>query len=380
MACRRNYNVGMFRIRLVWLATVIAFAGAACSESPDGANARGQRPAAEVRVIAEELKFEYDRARVEAVGTSEARLSADIYAPTSGEVVAVKFEPGQAVKAGEVLVELDSRKEVLALRVAELKLEDADRLYDRYQRSSDSGAVLPTTLDAARTAAETARAEVEQARIALEDRTIEAVFDGHVGSTQVDPGDRVGIDTLITTLDDRSTMFVSFAIPEAYISELRIGDQVQLETWSNKKPVGVGEIIDIGSRIDPQNRTFVARAKIPNENDALRPGMSFRVRIDLEGEQYPVISATGVHWGADGAYVWSVIDGMATRVPVNVVQRREGRVLVDGNLNPGDVIVIEGTQRMREGIPVNYDIQRFARDENGDALPPGADPVGAPSN
>ena len=111
----------MFRIRLVWLATVIAFAGAACSESPDGANARGQRPAAEVRVIAEELKFEYDRARVEAVGTSEARLSADIYAPTSGEVVAVKFEPGQAVKAGEVLVELDSRKEVLALRVAELK-------------------------------------------------------------------------------------------------------------------------------------------------------------------------------------------------------------------------------------------------------------------
>ena len=74
-------------------------------------------------------------------------------------------------------------------------------------------------------------------------------------------------DTLITTLDDRSTMFISFEIPEAFISDLRIGDKVQLETWSNKKPVGAGEIIDIGSRIDPQNRTFVARARIPNGDD-----------------------------------------------------------------------------------------------------------------
>jgi RND family efflux transporter MFP subunit len=244
--------------------------------------------------------------------------------------------------------------------VAELHLEDAARLYDRYKRSANSGAVLPTALDEARTAAETARVELERARINLDDRTIEAVFDGYVGSTDVDPGDRVNTNTMITTLDDRSTLFVSFDIPEAFIGELTVGDQVQLETWNGKAPEVAGEIVDIGSRIDPQNRTFVARARVVNEADMLRPGMSFRARIDVLGELFAVISETGVHWGADGAYVWSVAEGVAVKTPVRVVQRREGRVLVDGELKDGDVIVVEGTQRMREGIAVSYDIQRVA--------------------
>ena len=65
---------------------------------------------------------------------------------------------------------------------------------------------------------------------------------------------------------------------------------------------------------------------------------------------------------------------------MNVVQRREGRVLVDGDLKSGNVIVVEGTQRMREGIPVSYDIQRFAQEENGDTLPISADPADTPTS
>ena len=97
-----------------------------------------------------------------------------------------------------------------------------------------------------------------------------------------------------------------------------------------------------------------------NEDDRLRPGMSFRVQIDVQGELFAVISETGVHWGADGAYVWSIVNGAAQKVPVRIVQRREGRVLIDGALENGDVIVVEGTQRMREGLAVSYDIQSLA--------------------
>ncbi|MGB5258640.1 MAG: efflux RND transporter periplasmic adaptor subunit [Woeseiaceae bacterium] len=350
----------MFRFQQSVLAALVLLISAGCSDTSEPAD-RGERPApAEVRVLAEVLKFERERTRVEAVGTSRARLSAELYAPTSGEVVSVNFEPGQAVKAGDILVELDSREEKLAVRVAELRLEDAERLYGRYKRSAGSGAVLPTALDAARTAAETARVELERARLALDDRTIEAVFDGYVGSTDVDPGDRVTTNTQITTLDDRSSLFVSFDIPEAFIGELNVGDQVQLETWNGMSPVVVGEVVDIGSRIDPQNRTFVARARVDNDDDSLRPGMSFRARIDVQGELFAVVSEIGVHWGADGAYVWSVVNGAAAKVPVRIVQRREGRVLIDGALNDGDVIVVEGTQRMRDGLPVSYEIQRLA--------------------
>lgn len=352
----------MLRTKTILLfAALAALTTGACSKAPESS-----RPASmpAVKVIAEPVRFEHAGTRVEAVGTSRAVLSAELHPAASGEVVAVKFEPGQYVRQGEVLVELDSREERLAVNLAEIKLEDARRLHERYQRSSASGAVLPTTLDAARTAMETARLELEQAKIALADRAIKAVFDGHVGVSEVDPGDRVGPETMITTLDNRSSLLVNFEVPEAYIGEFRVGETIRLETWNKSMPALDGEVVDIGSRIDPRNRTFVARARVDNEDDLLRPGMSFRVTADVEGERYAVVAETAVLWGADGAYVWSVVDGKATRTPVRVVQRREGRVLIDGSLDAGGIVVVEGTQRMRDGIDVEYDAKRYADAQN----------------
>lgn len=326
----------------------------ACSEAPAVSGA--QQPAAQaVRVIVEPLQFERAGTRIEAVGTSRAIQSAEVYPVASGEVVAVNFEPGQAVRAGDVLVELDQRQEVLAEKLARVRLQDAERLYDRYQRSAASGAVVPAVLDEARSAVETARLEVERARIALSDRRIVAAFSGFVGSTDIDAGDRVSPTTMITTLDDRSALLVSFEVPEIMLSELAVGSAVNLEPWSSRGITVAGELTDIGSRVDPQTRTFVARAKVANENDSLRPGMSFRVALDVLGELYPVVAETGVQWGTDGAFVWSIIDGQANRVPVQIVQRREGRILIDADLSRGDVIVVEGIQRMRDGIGVSYD-------------------------
>lgn len=342
-------------------AGLVALSLSACSKAPEST-----QPAARptVQVIAEPLRFERAGARLDAVGTSRAVLSAELHPEASGEVIAVNFEPGQLVSKGDVLLELDSRDEQLAVKLARLKLEDAERLYERYLRSADSGAVLPTTLDAARTAMETARLELEQAQIALADRDIEAVFDGHVGVSEVDPGDRVGPETMITTLDDRSSLLVNFAIPEAYLGELRVGETIQLETWSKSMPPFEGQIVDVGSRIDPRNRTFNARARVDNTADLLRPGMSFRVTANIQGERYAVVAETAVLWGADGAYIWSIIDGKATRTPVQVIQRREGRVLIDGDLHAGGIVVVEGTQSMREGIAVDYDAKRFADAQN----------------
>tara|TARA_R110002096_G_scaffold6305_16_gene29360 strand:- start:10647 stop:11729 length:1083 start_codon:yes stop_codon:yes gene_type:complete len=338
------------------------------SSSPDSAAAAAN--ARSVPVIAQKLKFERERVRVEAVGTSRARLSAELYAPTSGEVVAVNFEPGQAVKKGDVLLQLDAEKEKLAVRLVELRLEEAERLLDRYSRSADSGAVLPTVLDAARIAAETAEVELEQARIALADRTVRAVFDGYVGGTDIDPGDRIDTNTLITTLDDRSSLLVSFAVPEAFTGELSVGDPVHLEPWTGTGEQVDGSIIDIGSRIDPGNRTFVVRAGVENSRDQLRPGMSFRVRVDVEGERYAVVSEVGLQWGADGAYVWTIVDGIAVQAPVQIIQRREGRVLIDTDLTDGAIVVVEGTQNMRDGIAVEHTFERVA---TGDSALPIAD-------
>lgn len=365
--------------KLAVVTACVVLLTACADDSPATATPRMASAAGDARAIVEPLQFDYARTRVEAVGTSRALHSIELHPATSGEVIAVNFEPGQRVSKGDVLVGLDARDERLAVQLAKLRLEDAERLYDRYQRSADSGAVLPTTIDAARTAVESARIELDRATVALDYRTIEAPFNGYVGITDVDPGDRINPDTLITTLDDRSALLVSFEAPEALTGDLSVGDEVEIATWSSRSPTAFGKIVDIGSRIDPATRTFVARARVTNEADKLRPGMSFRVSMNLEGTAYPVIAETGVQWGADGAYIWSVVDGRAKRVPVSVIQRQQGQVLVDGNLEEGDLIVVEGIQRMRDGIDVSYEPTGLAdrliedRGDTSDTMPANAD-------
>lgn len=327
-------------------------------------------PRAAVRVIAAPLAFEHAVTRVEAVGTSRALRSIELHPAASGEVVAVNFEPGQRVSKGDLLVELDSRAERLAVDLARVRLEDAQRLYDRYERTGGSGAVLPTEIDAAATQVEAARIELDRARVAYDDRFIRAPFDGFVDYTEVDPGDRINPDSLITILDDRSTLLVSFEVPEFMVGELAIGDTVELTPWSKSAALLAGAVVEVGSRIDAATRTFTARATVDNRTDALRPGMSFRVSVNVEGREYAVVAETAVQWGAEGAYVWLIQDDIATRRQVRIVQRQQGRALVEGDLRSGDLLVVEGIQRMRDGVAVEFDLVAGVgnRTESGEAL------------
>jgi len=339
----RVYCIGFF---------IIALSG--CAEE---AQDRYFQTDATVQVIVVPVQFTNEQTRIEAVGTSRAIQSVTITPVTSGEVVAINFEPGQRVEKGEILIELDRRNEVLAVELAGIRLQDAQQLYDRYQRTAGSGAILPTTIDAASTALESARVQLAQARIALDDRTIKAPFTGHIGIPEVDPGDRVTPGTVITTLDNRDALLVSFEVPEIMIGVLETGDEIAIITWNNLATVAHGEVVEIGSRIDPLTRTFVARARVENQNDELRPGMSFRVSLDIEGKTYPVVPEIAVQWGTDGSYVWAVAESQAKRVPAKIIQRQQGRVLIDANFVEGDLIVVEGIQRMYEGIKVLHSVR-----------------------
>lgn len=342
-----------FNKRLVTIAAVIASCTfiTACEEEP-GQSSREQKP---VTVIAAPVELNTQRTRVEVVGTSRARQSVTLHPASAGEIVRINFTPGQRVAAGDILVELDQRKERLAVDLAEHQLSEAERLFERYRKSAETGATLPTTLDAAQTALEAARIALSQARIALEDRNVFAPFDGHVGFTEFDPGDRVQLNTPITTLDNRDSLLVTFELPELIFEHIETGASVTMQTWEQPVRAVEGEIIEIDSRVDPDLRTFLTRAVVDNPNDRLRPGMSFRVTLDIPGDPYPVMPEIAVQWGADGAFVWKVVDGTAQRVPIKIIQRQKGTVMVDGadNLRPNDVIVTEGIQRLRPGLPVS---------------------------
>lgn len=350
-------------LKTFWIVIASLLTLGGCADETAGRNAPPEKI---IRVVVEAVRFSNEQTHIEAVGTSRALQSVTLTPVTSGEVVSVNFKPGQQVNKDDVLVQLDDRNQKLALELARIRLEDAKSLYDRYQRTADSGAILPTVLDAARTAFETARVELDKARLALDDTLIKAPISGYVGIAEIDPGDRVDQGTVITTLDNRDSLLISFEVPEVMLGTVNPGDQISITPWNDRVTAATGDIVDIGSRIDPLTRTFTVRAMAANEDDNLRPGMSFRVSLDIKGRSFPIIPEISVQWGSDGSHVWVLSAGQARRLPAIIIQRQQGKVLVNADLKEGDLVVVEGVQRMYDGIKVEHTVRENSNSEQMD--------------
>ncbi|WP_347332521.1 efflux RND transporter periplasmic adaptor subunit [Marinimicrobium locisalis] len=351
---------------------------AGCSESPEQANggAEGEE-GRQQPVLTEGVSYHYEQTFVEAVGTSRALKSVDLRPAVAGEVTEVNFKAGEVVQKGQVLLRLDDRDERLAVELAQVALKDAQRQLDRYQRSREAGGVTQSMMDEATSAVDRARIALRRAEVELDHHTIEAPFDGHVGMTDVDPGAWVSTEDVIATLDNRDTLLVSFQLPELLLGQLELGQSLQLSTWSDRFTLAEGEIVEIGSRVDETRRTFTLRAHVSNDNDYLRPGMSFRIQLNLQGNRYPRVPELSLQWGGEGAYVWAVEDGKAKRVTVNVVQRTDEGVLVEAELPEGTPIVTEGVHIVRGGMDVRVLNEQLG--ESSSSAPPAQSNVGEES-
>jgi multidrug efflux pump subunit AcrA (membrane-fusion protein) len=113
-----------------------------------------------------------------------------------------------------------------------------------------------------------------------------------------------------------------------------------------------GKITALASRIDRATRSLAVQAKIPNPKGRMRPGGSFEVQLNFTGGTYPRVREVAVLWSRDGAYLWRVREGKADKVFIKLIRRDKGRVLVDGPLAPGDLVVVEGVQGLRLGKAV----------------------------
>ena len=319
-------------------------------------------------VLIEPVRLARDKVVVRAIGTGEALKSASLHPTVAGEVVDVAFRAEQPVKKGARLLRLDDKHQRLAVRLAEVAEKEARRQLKRLEKLIPSGAASISRLETAQAAMESASLRLAQARAALEDRTVYAPFDGIIGLTDVEKGDRVSENTLIATLDDRSVILVEFNLPEEYAGRIKIGGPVSLRPWTMLERDMQGVIHALGSRIDPVTRSLRVKTRLNDPDASIRPGTSFQVRLDFEGRNYPRVREVAVLWSRDGASVWRVTDGKAERVFVKIVRRDRGLILVDGPLREGEAIVVEGVQGLRPGKKVRAAPYTGA---GTPALPPG---------
>lgn len=317
--------------------------------APPGGVQRAQPP---VPVVLAQTRSLSDSVTLDVLGSGLAAQSITVFPAAAGEVAELGFRTGQSVRAGQMLLRLKDTPQRLAVDMAQARLDAARRLLARYVATRGTGAVQGSVMDEAQSAVELAKIELAQAREALADRVVLAPFAGVTGLAAVEVGDRVDTDTAVTTLDNRRSLQVAFALPELYAARVKLGHPVSVTHPAFGAQRFAGRITQIDSRVDAQSRNLRVRAEVPNREDLLRPGMSFAVQLALPGPDYVAVPELALQWGRDGAFVWTVRDGKAHPVRVRSVRRVAEEVLLEGLLQVGDPVVVEGVQRLREGRAV----------------------------
>lgn len=346
-----NFFPGAPRILAGWGIgdAVVASPVAESSGSRQGQGSGGPQTA----VITAQVKDAIINDRLSAIGTGRANNSVTVKPFTSGRVDSIEMKSGSRIEAGTVIARLDSDVEEIAADRAKIALADANAKVDRVRSLRSSNAATQVQVIDAELVVSNAELAVRDAQLNLDRRAIVSPIAGIVGILPVEAGNYVTTDTVVATVDDRSSIKIDFYVPERFAANMAVGGRLSASPIARPDQVVEGTVSAVDNRVDDKSRTLLVQAEIPNDNDTLRAGMSFKVEVRFPGDTYPAVDPLAIQWGTDGAFVWVVRDGKAKRTRVNIVQRNTESVLVSADgIAPGDTVVTEGVHAVREGAEV----------------------------
>ncbi len=302
--------------------------------------------------------------RIEALGTTLANESARITAAVTEKVVAVHFEDGQRVSAGARLVTLRQEEEQAQRAAALEQLDEHKRELKRLKTLLKEDVIPQRDYDERLTLRNITRQRIREIEARISDRSIRAPFDGMLGLRQVSVGALVEPGDLITTIDDLSRIKLDFNVPATHLAVLQSGSPIRAYSagWGDERFEGT--VDTIGTRIDPETRSVLIRAVIPNREMRLRPGLLMTVELLNRERQALMIPEEALVPVQRRHYVLTVgADNVVQRKEVFIGQRQPGLVEITQGLSPGEQVIVRGTTRVRPG-------QKVSISDNTTTLPP----------
>ena len=316
----------------------------------EGARRASTGPA--VPVVARESRIERLQLEVEALGTARANESIDVTAKVSNVVTAVRFEEGQQVRKGTVLVELDGAQARADLAVAQAALTESASQLKRSRELYATRVLSDQQIEQIEATHSANQARVASARSRVSDTVIRAPFSGRVGLRRVSVGSLIEPGTVMTTLDDLSTIKLDFTVPETAVASMQPGLTLEARSVAYPGQVFTGRVASVDSRVDPQTRSVTVRADVPNDKGLLKPGMFLNVKLARGEADVLVVPEESLVPEQGDVYVYVVDDGAVAKRKIQTGQRRVGSVQVTAGLEPGELVVTEGTQKLRDGTSV----------------------------
>ena len=308
--------------------------------------------------------------RLPSVGTLKALQGVNLSLEVAGTVKDVQFESGQKVRAGQPLVQLDSAVESALLETAQADLGLAQLDYGRGSQLVGSQAISKGEFDRLSAQLQKNKATVNQLKASLAKKHIVAPFSGTIGIRQVDVGDYLASGTVIATLQDISSLYVDFYIPEHAVPKVALGQAVQVEVSAYTGEQFPGSVSAINPKVENSTRNVLVRATLANPNGKLLPGMFTSLDVLLPNPAPQIVVPEGaITYTLYGNSVYAVAekktDGgevekdasgkpvlIAERRFVETGERRGGLVLVTKGLNAGEQGVSAGQLKLDNGTPI----------------------------
>jgi multidrug efflux system membrane fusion protein len=360
----------------VFITTCLAGAviiGAGCAKSQAQPQAAGGPAAVPVAVGAVVQKSMPLDANV--VGTVEAYSTVSVRAQVTGELTDVNFKQGDDVTAGQDLFALDRRPLEGALLQAQATLErdmaeaaNAKAIVQRFEQLVDRGIVAREQRDNARTSVArldatlaSDRAAVENAKVQLQYATIRAPISGRTGALMVNAGNlvRANDQTPLVTINQISPIYVSFALPEPLLPELRRymarGTlHVEARPSSGDDHVAIGSVTFIDNSVDLSTGTIKVKGTFPNDDRQLWPGQFVNVVVRLTTEAAAIVVPTAaVQTGPEGSYVYRVkADQTVELRPITVARSAGNETVIREGVAVGDTVVTDGHLRLVPGSKI----------------------------
>ncbi len=332
-------------------------ASVAVATSPTGAagasSAAGATGPVPVEVgRAEAMKIEED---AQAVGSLRARQGVMLRPEVSGRIARLGFTDGQPVRRGQVLVQLDDALQAAQLRQAKAQLSVARATQERNRGLLAQNFISQSAFEQSQASLEVADAQVALAQAQVQRLRILAPFDGVAGIRNVSVGDYVKDGADLIGIEDLSSMWVDFRLPERYLARLKPGQPVDMsvEAWPGRRFDARVEALD--ALVDADGRSVLVRARVGHPDAALKSGMFARVRIVLAVRpQAVVVPEEALVPMGTRQYLVKVnqhADGrlMSERIEARVGARITGKAEILDGVQPGDRVVTAGHARLMRG-------------------------------
>jgi membrane fusion protein (multidrug efflux system) len=316
-----------------------------------------------VVVAAATARLESWSRHLDAVGSLRAAQGVELTSEASGEIIALHFDSGEQVQAGQLMVVLNDTVETASRENQRAALELATLLHQRDATLIGQKSIPQSQYDRTRAAWQQARAQLAETEALLAQKRITAPFAGTAGIRRVDLGDYVEPGTVITSLQDLEHLEVDFSVPSQSALLLRPGLPVEVRVDAHPDRVFAAELLALDSRIDTGTQNLEVRARLA-PGSGLIPGMFVAVRVMIDAQTEVVtVPETAISYSLHGNTVHVLgpdTDGAGRSqepVVVEVGEGREGRIEIRSGLQPGATVVSAGQNKLYRGARVRVDGQ-----------------------